>query len=188
MKMLFILSGIIIFFWALLYMRFLYKRAKLAYKVKKLCEKRNFTFYKTHPLWFWGRAEKNRCDFYIVAEKTVFSVVLWKNLIKNCTFTFYEGEYTKDYNLILFNLWGQVVKIPLRLRREKCFYCDFYYKIPLEPKKYKVFPIIIMNPCPNDVKLLTTKGLSTIGDGDPVWDATLFSLKSFIGVLNIKEF
>ncbi len=187
MKMLFILSGIVLSFCLLLYIRFLYKRARLVYKIKKLCKSRGFAFYKTHPLWFFGSSGRKKCDFYISAEKTVFSVVLWKSLIKNCTFTFFDGEYTKDYNLILYNLWGQVVKIPLRLSQRSRIYCDYYYKFPFEPNKFNTVPIIVINPCPNDVKLLTTKGLSTIGDGDPVWDATLFSLKSFIRVLNTKE-
>ncbi len=180
MRALFSVLFIVLFAYSLLYLRFVIKRLILFSKIKVLCNKYRFELVKSHFLWFMGNTGMEKCDFYIVTCEKVYSVVLCRSLIKNCTLRFEGNTLTKEYNMILYNVWGQIFRIPFRLYSRQRRNCNFKYAFQPRWEGKEIAYIALINPAVSEIRKLTTKGEMIIGDGDCVWGLTIFSLRGFL--------
>ena len=178
--------GILLFILMVRLFRWIFIRSILRYRIKKLCKRKKFLFVSTHIFWFLG-CSKTRCDCYIVTDKNVYSLVL-DGVFNRRRNYYYNNDRTRfsEYLFVLIGSMGGLLKMPIRSKKQSVPCCDFWYHFQPEwGGRYRHCTRLI---CPGgNLFLQEGKTYKSIGNGDALYESTIYSLNGFLRRLEAEE-
>lgn len=166
------------------YLRCFVKRIILSVKIKKLCQKRGFHLYPAHPFPAFGTKGRATCDFYIETKREILAVKLFacKRAHADLCFT-QTGEYYFCNYVAFISIIGTSCRIPLETKKKQLPAYDFRYRYrdAWEIKLPK--NILLVHPVCREIKYAG----KTMGAGDVIANAELYSLSRLIGYLEVCD-
>lgn len=82
--------GIVIVCFCIPYIRCLFKRLSLYFKLKNVCQTKGYCLLGTHPFWFLGGRDGMNCDCMIETAEELFLVKLFGMPRRKCVLVFTE--------------------------------------------------------------------------------------------------
>ena len=139
---------------AVKYIRALIKRLILLYKMKKLCNQKDFKIYPTHPLWIFGNSFMKRCDFHIETPDEIVSVKLFGSLRRFRTLILTEkNRYFYRYFIGIFSyVWGGIF-FPVDTKEKFMPTYDFKRGFKNEWENKKSVQVLLVNPVSIETRL-----------------------------------
>ncbi|MBQ8146910.1 MAG: hypothetical protein IJ039_09020 [Clostridia bacterium] len=163
------------------YIRLLFKRISLYFMLKSFCKQEKLILHRSSMLWWLGIKKGGRCNFYIEAPDSIYSVKLFPVLKRKCCFHFLEErKYYIEKFLIFFGLYGSSARFSFKSRIHNLGELNFKYKFNEEWNTKEFIPILLFNPTCASVKLKTDNNEQVIGDGDAVYEFYIFGMKGLM--------
>ena len=162
------------------YFRLFIKRIALIIAIKRVCNKRGFTFATTHKSWLFGNIKSGKCDFCVVTANKVFRVKLASSMSSMHFYCF------KDKNVYLFKslrwtLISHWASKTYKLKSKLPF--DFNFGMREEWTGYEKADILLFYPTPGGVFVSEKVTEREIWNGDFMGEALFYTKKGFIELL-----
>lgn len=175
------LFGIVAFFVVFPYIRCLVKRMICLRKIRQVCRKKQYTLYRTHPLWILGRKGGGICDCYIETPNEIFAVKLFGMPRRLTVLILKEsGEYViRSFLAIL-----PFVRFTFHTKPRRMPDYDFRarYRDAWEIKT--PHHILLVHPTSMEICRQPLRGAERIvGRGEVVNGMELYALSGFLGAL-----
>ena len=144
------------------YIKFLFKRISMPYRVKKACRANGYTFKAAHPFWIFALNNSGHADFYCESnfDNRVYSVKLFGVLHRMTTFYFIDGDrYQWKRQIPLagkgvpvgnFNALGGIIHT-MESKIKEWNKVDYYHNREEDWSK-RIIPVLLGNPVPMEVK------------------------------------
>ncbi|MBQ7321095.1 MAG: hypothetical protein IJW99_03265 [Clostridia bacterium] len=175
------LLSLIVLFLAFPYLRCFVKRLICFGKIRRLCRKKQYRLFGTHPLWFLGGKHSVRCDCYIETPSEVYAVKLF-GLPRRLTVLILKDNGT--YVIRSFMAWLPHVRFTFHSKPRRIPVYDFRYKYRDEWEIKTPHPILLIHPVSMEIRRAGQSGGEVIvGAGDTVNGMELESLSRFLGML-----
>ena len=163
------------------FIRFLFKRISLLFKVKSFCKKQGVILHKTSTFWYLGVRNGGGCNFYMETPNKIYSVKLFPTLKKQSCVRFLDNRrYYIEKFMVLFGSWGASVKFSFKSRVKKLNEINFKHKFNTEWNAKPLVPVLLINPICEKVQLKNGDTNQIICDGDTVFETYVFGLKGLI--------
>ena len=142
----YLLAGIIALMIVCPYIRCFFKRLSLKKQIEAVCKKRAFKLIKTHPQWYFGVKNANKCDFYVETPNQVFSIKLFAVPRRRTTLVITEcGEYfVRRYIAVI--AYGGGVKFPIDGIARRLTKYDFRYNYEEKWEVKTPRNVLLVNP------------------------------------------
>ena len=166
------------------FVRLLVKRISCMVKIKKICNKRGYKAYATHPLWFLGSKHAKKCDLYIETANEIFAIKLFGMPRRRTTLVLKEnGEYFVR-SFIAFAPYGSAIRYPIDSKPKPMPVYDFRYKYKNEWEIKTPRHVLLVNPVSMEFRRQPQHGSEVIvGAGDIVNGMEIDSLPRLLGDL-----
>ncbi len=187
MKFVWAILSVLLCFFAFKYIRIFFKRVVLYFRVSGFCKENHLELVKNHFLWAFGRKASGRCDFYIVAEKTVFSVKLFSMPKRSSYLIFNDNGYysIKRFISMIGNI-GQHLRIPLESNPKKLSDIDFFYNCSPDWSSKTYRSVFLINPTCIEVRRVDSRGRETILiNGNLVYGMEIHTLSSLLSEVKL---
>ena len=179
-----VLIGIIAFIILFPYIRCFFKRLKCASKISKLCHRKEYKLYPTHPFWFLGNKHTKKCDLYIETANEVFAIKLF-GIPKRLSILILKenGEYFIRSFIALIS-YGGGIRFPINGKPKPMPAYNFRYKYRDEWEIKTPRHILLVNPVSMEFKRQPHhSGEITVGAGEIVNGMEIDSLPRLLGDL-----
>lgn len=129
------------------YIRYFIKRLVCFYKIRQICQRKDYKLHKTHALWFLGSNRDKKCDCYIETPNEVFAIKLFGIPTRLTVLIFKEnGDYfIRSFNSII-SYFGASINFPINNPPKPLPTYDFHYKYKNEWKIKASRRILLINP------------------------------------------
>ncbi len=165
------------------YFRCLFKRLKCANKIKKLCLRKGYKIYSTHPLWFLGNKHAKKCDLYVETANEVFSIKLFGMPRRQSILILKEsGEYFIQSFIALIS-YGGGISFPINSKPKLMPVYDFRYRYKDEWEIKTPRHILLVNPVSMEIRRQSRQGEVIVGAGDIVNGMEIDSLSRLLADL-----
>ena len=170
------------------YIRFLFKRLSMSKKIKSVCTKLHYKFYKPSFFWMFGGRRKSKCDFYVETPTEVYAVKLFGVKKKNAELVFKQnGEYFERHYLALIS-YGGGVRFPMEKKPKKLPDYDFRHQYRMEWEIKSPHNILLINPVCREIHRQVQHGVENLlGAGDVVNGMEIYPLSGFLGELEKND-
>ena len=167
------------------FIRLFVKRIRCMKKIKKICNKRGYKTYETHPLWFFGSKHAKKCDLYIETANEVFAIKLFGMPRRFSILVLKEnGEYFIRNFIALISSIGQGIRFPIDSKPKPMPVYDFRYKYRDEWEIKTPRRVLLVNPVSMEFKRQPQHGSEvTVGAGEIVNGMEIDSLPRLLGDL-----
>ncbi len=178
------LIGIVAFFIVFPYIRCFFKRLICMVKIKKICRKKGYRLYATHPFWFLGSKHGKTCDLYIETESEVFAIKLFGMPKRSVILILQEnGEYViRRFIAVTSN--GAIIQFPIQSKPKGMPNYDFQHACMDAWKRKTQRRILLVHPVSMEFRYQTRYGSEAIvGAGDVVNGMEIHALPHLLGDL-----
>ncbi len=178
------LIGIVASFIVFPHIRCFFKRMICMVKIKKICQKKDYRLYATHPFWFLGSKHGKRCDLYIETASEVFAIKLFGMPKRSAILILLEnGEYViRRFIAVTSN--GAIIQFPIQGKPKGMPDYDFQYTYMDVWKRKTQRRILLVHPVSMEFRYQTRYGSEAIvGAGDVVNGMEIHSLPHLMGDL-----
>ncbi|MBQ9750985.1 MAG: hypothetical protein IJV87_10475 [Clostridia bacterium] len=184
MELWYALIGIVALIVFFPYIRCFFKRLICTTKIKKLCRRKGYKTYSTHPVWFLGNKHTKKCDLYIETANEVFAVKLFGMPRRLSVLIMKEnGEYFIRSFIALIS-YGGGIRFPINGKPKPMPAYDFRYKYRDEWEIKTPRRVLLVNPVSMEFKRQPHHGGEvTVGAGEIVNGMEIDSLPRLLGDL-----
>ena len=185
MEFWFVLIGIIAVIALFPYICFLFKRLISVGKIKRICRNQGYIIHPTHPLWFLGSKNRNKCDFYIETANEVFAIKFFGMPSRLSILIIKENRdyFIRKYIVLLSKFAGTHFPVFDRKPKPLPIY-DFRYQYKNEWESKTQRTILLVNPDPMEIRQLPQHGSEvSLGAGDMIYGMEIDSLSRLLGEL-----
>ncbi len=185
MKFWLILGAAVLLLLSFPYIRLIFKRFSLVFRLKKACADASCKLIPARFLWFMGARSARGCDFYIETRREIIAVKLFSVLRKKNDLIFADGRKYFIRRYIAVIAAGGGFRYPVDGRRRTLPDYDFRRNFLPEWELKTPRRILLINPVCNEIKFRAPNGREQIiGTGQYVNNYQIMTLSRLIGELN----
>ena len=170
--------GIVIVCFCIPYIRCLWKRLNLLFKLKRICREKGYHLCGTHFFWFFGGKNGKDCDCTIETAEELFAVKLFGMPRRRHVLVFMANrEFFTRSTIIVGGAWGKWIREVLESRAKAVPEYDFSLKHQSVPKGKKLRKILLVNPVPREMLMQEGNTKETIlNPGDEIYGMEIMNM------------
>ncbi len=164
------------------YIRCFFKRLILLRKIKATCQKKGYSLFPTHFLWFLGSRHSKNCDFYMETPREVFAVKLFGMPRRRTVLVFKENGDYFIRTFFAFIGFADVVRFSNDGKPNVMHSYHFRYRYREEWETKTPRRILLVNPVSMEIRRQPQRGGEVIvGAGDIVNGMEIQSMTHLLG-------
>ena len=137
------------------YIRCLFKRMNLLFKIKGVCKAKGYQLCGTHGLWFLGGKNGKKCDCYIDTTEELFAIKLFGMPRRRRVLVFTEK---KEYFTRILVGMLLLIRETFDSKAKPLPEYDFTIQGSTVSKEKKLRKILLINPVPMEMLMQAERG------------------------------
>ena len=148
-------AGICVVCFCFPYIRCLFKRMNLLFKIKGVCKAKGYQLCGTHGLWFLGGKNGKKCDCYIDTTEELFAIKLFGMPRRRRVLVFTEK---KEYFTRILVGMLLLIRETFDSKAKPLPEYDFTIQGSTVSKEKKLRKILLINPVPMEMLMQAERG------------------------------